>query len=177
MFRDRPGRRTRQRSAIGGLDGAARWMFRALSATCLAAAAPAQAPLDPLAGRWELNLARTHYGGGAEPRRRESFSCIVIAATVKCSIESVRVDGRSVRGGFTATYDGSAGPTDGIPDVDHVRLARVSGSIADATFTRDGIPVFAYRAVQSSSGKSLTIVSVDPVSRAVLNSVVVYDRR
>jgi hypothetical protein len=37
--------------------------------------------------------------------------------------------------------------------------------------------VFAYRAVRSDDGRSLTIVSVDPISRAVLNSVVVYDLR
>ena len=73
--------------------------------------------------------------------------------------------------------DASAGPTRGIPDVDHVRLSRINESIADATFTSQGRPVFAYRAVRSANGRSLTIISVDPTSRAVLHSVVVYDRR
>jgi hypothetical protein len=132
---------------------------------------------DPLAGRWELNLARTHYGGGAEGRKRETFLCTTTTAGVACTIESLRSDGRVVTGGFTGAYDGTPGPTRGIPGVDHVRLTRVNSAIADATFTFDGHPVFAYRAVQASSGRALTIVSVDPDTRAVLNSVVAYDRR
>jgi hypothetical protein len=145
---------------------------------CLIAVAAAQPPAaDPLVGRWELNLARTHYGGGAEPRTRESFVCAVSGTGVKCTIRSVRADGRTLLGRFTAAYGGPPGPTQGIPDVDHVRLTRVSASIVDATFTSQGRPVFAYRAVRSANGRSLTIISVDPVSRAVLNSVVVYDQR
>jgi hypothetical protein len=47
----------------------------------------------------------------------------------------------------------------------------------DATFTYNGKPVFAYRAVRSNDGRSLTIISVDPVTRAALTSVVVYERQ
>jgi hypothetical protein len=73
--------------------------------------------------------------------------------------------------------DGLPGPTHGITDVDHVRLVAVDPSIADATFTGQGRSVFAYRVVKSDDGRSLTIISIDPASHAVLNSVVVYDRR
>lgn len=149
----------------------------AVGACLLAIAAAPRSPADPLVGRWELNVARTHYGGGAELRTRESFVCAPAGAGVACTIESVRADGRTLAGGFTAAYDGPPGPTRGIPEMDHVRLHRVSASIADATFTFQGRPVFAYRAVRSSDGRSLTVIAVDPVSRAVLNSVVVYDRR
>jgi hypothetical protein len=150
----------------------------AIACACLATAAAAQQPpADPLAGRWELNVARTHYGGGADPRQREAFICTTTAAGVDCTIESTRSDGRVVVGGFAGTYGGAPAPTRGIPGVDHVRLARIDASIADATFTSQGRPVFAYRAVRSADGRSLTIISVDPDSRAVLNSVVVYDRR
>ncbi len=156
-------------------------MFRiAVTALCafLATVGSAQQPTtDPLSGRWELNVARTHYGGGAEPRRRESFHCTQTAGGVDCTIQGQRADGRTVVGGFTAAYDGTPGPTRGIPDVDHVQLTRVSASIADATFTQRGRAVFAYRAVRSSGTRSLTIISVDAVTRAVLHSVVVYDQR
>ena len=147
-------------------------------ATCLAVApAPGQAPTDPLVGRWELNLARTHYGGGAEPRTRESFVCVPRGARVQCTIRSKRADGREVVGRFDAPDDGTAAATTGIPDVDQIRLTRISASIADATFSFQGRPVFAYRAVRAASGRSLTIISVDPLTRAVLHSVVVYDAR
>ena len=142
-----------------------------LSST-IAAQAPAA---DPLVGHWELNVARSHYGGGAEPRKSESFVCSARKSGTKCDIESLYVDGRKVSGGFAAAYDGTPGPTRGISDVDEVRLRKISDSIADATFSLRGKPVFAYRAVRSTDGRSLTIISVDPATRAVLNSVIVYD--
>jgi hypothetical protein len=145
--------------------------------TCLAMAAGAQqSGADPLVRRWDLNVARTHYGGGAEPRQSESFVCSAINGGIDCAINSIRADGRHVVGGFSGKYDGTPGPTRGIPDVDHVRLARIDDAIADATFTYRERPVFAYRTVQAPNGRSLTIISVDPATRAVLNSVVVYDR-
>ena len=132
---------------------------------------------DALAGRWELSVARSHYGGGAEPRIREAFACTVRGADVSCTIRSVRQGGQTLVGGFDATYGGPPGPAHGIPDVDHVTLVRINDAITDATFTSRGRPVFAYRAVRSSSGRSLTIIAVAPGTRSVLNSVVVYDRR
>jgi hypothetical protein len=148
-----------------------------VAAFVFGAAAPSQSVSDALTGKWELNLARTHYGGGAEPRQRESFVCRLAGAVLTCTIDSVRERGQHVRGGFTAAYDGAPGPTRGMPDMDHVRLHRVSTTISDATFMFNGHAVFAYRAVRSADGKSLTITSVEPVTRAVLNSVVVYDAR
>jgi hypothetical protein len=61
--------------------------------------------------------------------------------------------------------------------MDEIRLVRVDASIADATFRNRGQSTFAYRAVRAANGRSLTIISVDPVTRAVLHSVVVYDAR
>ena len=151
-----------------------------VAALCLCVGAPRtvlQSAIDPLSGRWILNVARTHYGGGAEARERETFDCARLGSVVNCRIESVRAGGRRIVGGFSAAYDGPPGPTRGIPDVDQVRLTKVSASIADATFSFQGRAVFAYRAVRSTNGRSLTIISVAPDSRAVLHSVVVYDQR
>lgn len=152
-------------------------LFAIACASLAAAASAQQPPADPLAGRWELNVARTHYGGGADPRQRELFVCTTTGAGVDCTIESTRSGGVVVVGGFAGKYGGPPAPTRGIPGVDRVRLVRVDGSIADATFSERGRPVFAYRAVRSANGNALTIISVEPESRAVLNSVVVYDRR
>jgi hypothetical protein len=103
--------------------------------------------------------------------------CEVSKELLRCTIESLRVDGRKLAGTFAAAYDGKAYPADGIPDVDEVRLQRVDDSVADATFSRMGKPVFGYRAIKSDDGRTLTIVSVDPTSRIVLTSVVIYDRQ
>ena len=135
------------------------------------------ASADPLAGRWTLNLERSHYGGGAEPRRQETLICQLDRDVLKCTIESVRASGRKLVGTFTAPYDGKRHPAAGIPDVDEVTLQKLDEFIADATFSYKGKPVFGYRAIRSADGRSLTIVSVEPTTRVVQSSVVVYDRK
>lgn len=135
------------------------------------------ASADPLAGKWVLNVARSHYGGGAEVRKEETLTCQAEREIVKCTIESVRSDGRKLVGSFSAAYDGKPYPAKGIPDVDQVALQRSGESIADATFSFKGKPVFGYRAIRSDNGRCLTFVSVDPTTRVVRNSIVVYERK
>ena len=155
-----------------GLPGA----IRAIGcAAVLVACAPPQ-HADPLAGVWRLDLARTHSGGGADHRREETMACGPIRGGMRCTITSVRSDGRRLVGRFAAQYGGPAGPVTGIPEMDGVTLRRAGERAVDATFTRRGTPGFAYRAEQSPDGRTLTVVSVDPVTRARLRSVVVYDR-
>lgn len=132
---------------------------------------------DPLGGKWVLNPARSHYGGGAEVRREETFTCRMDREILRCTIESVRVDGRKLVGTFAAAYDGKPYPAAGIPDVDQVTLQRLDGFVADATFSLRGKPVFGYRAIRSDDGRSLAVVSVEPTTRVVRNSVIVYDRK
>lgn len=139
-----------------------------LAATALSA--------DPLVGQWKLNVARSHYGGGAEARKQESLACQLDRDRLLCKIESVRADGRKLVGSFAAAYDGKPHPATGIPDVDAVTLQRIDESTTDATFSSAGKPVFGYRAIRSDDGRSLVIVAVDPVTRRVGNSVIVYDR-
>jgi hypothetical protein len=145
-----------------------------------AGAVPAQqapARVIALVGDWQLNLARTHYGPGVDRRRRETFTCTADASSVQCTIRSVRSNAQGLTAQFTAPLDGSSGKVTGLADVDAVILKRVSDSEIDATFAFKGAPTFAYRAFRSDDGRSLVIVSVDPVSRVTLNSVVVYDKR
>lgn len=132
---------------------------------------------DPLVGKWALNVARSHYGGGTEVRREETFTCEMDREIIKCTIESVRVDGRKLVGTFSAAYDGKPHPAAGIPDVDQVTLQRLNDFIVDATFSFKGKPVFGYRAIRSDDRRSLTVVSVEPTTRVVRSSVVVYDRK
>ncbi len=134
-------------------------------------------PAVPLVGNWRLNLARTHYGAGVDVRRSETFACDVIGPKLHCVIRSVRQDGRALVGEFAAQIGGSPAPVTGIPDMNSVTLSQPVASLLDATFFSNGKPVFAYRAFRSSNGASLMIVSMDPISRAVLTTVVAYDRQ
>jgi hypothetical protein len=140
-------------------------------------AAHAVPAATPLVGSWQLNVARSHYGTGADRRRRERMACTAEAEGVRCVIRSVRSDGRELTGQFTASLDGVAAPVTGIPDVDQVQLRRPTATLVDATFLFRGKPAFGYRAFQSDDGRSLMILSVDPVTRAAATTVVVYDRR
>lgn len=132
-------------------------------------------PEHPLVGVWELNLDRTRYGSSADPRVQETFVCQPAPDAVRCTIRSVRADGQRISGGFTAPDDGSPSRVHGIPEMDQVRLWRTGDRSAEATFELAGKAVFGYRAIRSEDGTSLTILAVDPVSRARLESVAVYD--
>ena len=139
---------------------------------------PPSAPTAiPLVGDWVLNLGRTHYGPGVDRRRSEHMLCSVEKEDVRCVIHSVRADGRQLTAQFTATVGGVPAPVTGISDIDQVQLRRPSATLVDATFLLRGQPVFGYRAFQSDDGRSLSIVAVDPVTRVVGTTIVVYDRR
>ena len=131
----------------------------------------------PLIGTWQLNPLRSHYGGGAEPRVRETMVCRGEAVVIACTTESVRPDGRTVTASFMAPDDGTNGPVRGIEEMDSVKLVRVNSARVDATFSLHGRPVFGYRAQRSTDGKLLTITAVDPVTRATRQSVIVYDAK
>ncbi len=151
------------------------FVLLALAATA-AAACQSSPPPAPLVGDWQLNLARTHYGPGVDQRRRERFTCAVRGAGLACTIRGERADGRVVSGRFAALLDGTGAPVTGVPGVDEVRLRAVEATVTDGTFLYRAVPVFGYRAYRSADGRSLVIVTVDPVSRAALSTVVVYDR-
>ena len=136
---------------------------------------PPPAP-DPLAGVWRLNLARTRYSPSADPRRDEVMECTAFRSGVRCTITSVRSNGQRLVGRFAARYDGGSAPVSGMPGMDGVTLRRAGDRAVDATFTDHGTPVYGYRATRSPGGETLTVVSVDPATRAPLRSVVVYDR-
>ena len=155
----------------------------ALSGSHRLVGAPAQpgretaAPVAALVGDWQLNVGRTHYGPGVDRRSNERFTCTSRRQLLACTIRSVRADGRVVAASFEAAGDGAASPVTGMPDIDEIRLRSTGDGVVDAVFSLRSRPVFAYRAYRAADGGSLTIVSVDPVSTAILNTVVVYDRR
>jgi hypothetical protein len=128
-----------------------------------------------IVGSWRLNVRRTRYGPGVDRRRWERFACVARGMRIECTIRGARADGRVVRGSFAATVDGAGGNVAGIDGADEVRLRAGGPGVLDATFLLRGAPAYAYRAFRADDGRSLTIVTVDPSSRAALSTVVVYD--
>lgn len=141
---------------------------------------PAQQPgpaVDlALVGAWRLDLGRTHYGPGVDNRRSESMRCDVREATLRCTVDSVRTEGGRTTARFGAPLGGASARVVGLEDIDAVRLRPHRDGIVDATFSYRGKPVYGYRAYRSADGETLFIVSVDPATRAALNSIVVYQR-
>ena len=149
---------------------------------------------NSLVGAWRVNVTRSHYGRGAEARVRETFTCRALVSArgdggseggggggdIACTIRSVRAGGgrRELTGQFTVALDGAPRPVTGMPGMDAVALTPVAGvgRVIDATFSARGTPVYAYRVYGAGDGRTLTLVAVDPVTRAVLTSIVVYDR-
>jgi hypothetical protein len=151
-----------------------------LALTSMPPAAPRsslQNAANPLLGAWTLNRGRTHYGVGVDQRVRETFACEASVGGVTCTIQSVRRDSSRVAGRFTAALDGVARPVAGISGIDQMTLRLAPGGAADATFSYRGTAIYAYRAFRGDDGRSLSIVSVAPDSRAVLTTIVVYDRQ
>jgi len=138
-------------------------------------AANQAAPVVPLVGSWRLNSDRTHYGPGVDVRRSEFLMCGAKGDVITCRIESIRHNGRRVFASFTARLGGPPAPVKGVDGIDQVILAR-SGANLDATFLSHGRGVYGYRAFGSRDGNCLVVVSVEPASRVVLTTVVVYER-
>lgn len=105
------------------------------------------------------------------------MKCSAESKRLECVIRSVRADGLALTGTFSATIDGNPAPVTGIPDLDEVQLRQAANAFVDVTFLWHGQPAYGYRAYQSDDGRSLMIVSVDPVSRVAQTTIVVYDRR
>jgi hypothetical protein len=136
--------------------------------------AQAGTPAPAILGNWTLNVAKSHYGGGAEARKSETMICGLDDDT-HCSIVSERANGRTVRMRFRGVTNGSAGTVTGADDLDQVILKHIDANTLDATFLFKGKPVFAYRAVRSADRKTLTFTAVDPKTRSPLKSVIVYE--
>ena len=129
-----------------------------------------------LIGTWQLDLGRTHYGAGVDRRRRERMGCDAHGAALRCTVESVRADGRSVIARFATPLTGGRSPVVGLADIDTVDLRPGAGGLVDATFSFRGQLRYGYRAYRSTDGNTLLIISVDPVTRVALTSIVVYAR-
>ena len=169
-------------SRDGIRDRARRWLNAGKLVVCLLlisvplSVAQLQKKSNPLAGRWELNAAKSHSAGGEEPRREETFTCKPDGKAVACVIRSLRADGARIDAKFTATYDGPPALVSGIPDIDEISLHRIDDSIVAVTLRNGGSPVFAYRVEGSADGRTLVVSGVDPITRRKLKSVMVYDR-
>jgi len=129
-----------------------------------------------LIGTWRLDLGRTHYGAGVDRRRRERMVCDTHGTSLRCTIESVRANGEALTARFSTPLAGGRAAVDGMADMDSVDVQPRAGGLVDATFSYRGQLKYGYRAYRSADNNTLFIISVDPVTRVALTSIVVYGR-
>ena len=139
-------------------------------------ARPATSPADMLAGEWHLNVERSRYGPSAQPRRAERLECAPSPRRMRCRLHSEFVSGAVVEAGFEVDARDGTGPVRGLAELDSVHLAPIAPGVVEATFSRRGRPIVAYRVYGSGNHQSLLFMSIDPTTRRPLTTGVVYDR-
>jgi hypothetical protein len=130
----------------------------------------------PVVGDWTLDLSRTVYGSSVDRRVEERFVCSKDPSVLHCVILSTRENGKKVKAQFDAVLNGPAGDIYGVEGLNKVQVMTISPGVMEATFYDNDQPRYAYRSWRESHGRSLVIASIDPITREMLSTTVVYVR-
>lgn len=130
---------------------------------------------DPMMGRWKADLNDSVLPAGFPQLRSQTMALHLVAGKLQCSTERVSLKGTKTRADFTAAFDGKRYPVRGIPEIATVSLRRYPTFI-EADFFSAKSPIYSYRMSISSKDDTLTIISIDPVTRATLHARIVYHR-
>ena len=128
---------------------------------------------DPMMGRWQADLNDSVLPAGFPQLRSQTMELHLVSGKLQCSTERVSLEGTKTRADFTAAFDGKRYPVTGITEIATVSLHRYRTFI-EADFFSASAPVYSYRMSISSKNDTLTIISIDPVTRATLHARIVY---
>ncbi len=133
---------------------------------------------DPQLGTWKLNLAKSKFSPGPAPKSEILKWEASGNDAVKSTSEIVDAQGKTTKGGYTASYDGKDTPWAGNPDADTVSLKRIDPNTIEATWKKGGKVTNTSRRVVSKDGKTMTITQkgTDAKGQAV-NNVIVLDKQ
>jgi hypothetical protein len=126
-------------------------------------------------GKWKADLNDSILPAGFPQLRSQTMVLQLVSGKLQCSTERVSLDGTKTRADFTAAFDGKRYPVTGTPEIATVSLRRYPTFI-EADFFSARAPVYSYRMSISSKDDTLTIISIDPVTRATLHARIVYRR-
>ena len=130
---------------------------------------------DPMTGRWKADLNDSILPAGFPQLRSQTMVLQLVSGKLQCSTERVSLDGTKTRADFTAAFDGKRYPVTGISEIATVSLRRYPTFI-EADFFSAKSPIYSYRMAMSGKDDTLTIISIDPVTRAILHARIVYRR-
>lgn len=134
----------------------------------------AWAAADPQLGTWKLNPGKSKFSPGPPPKSEILKWETAGNNAVKSTSEIVDAQGKTLKGGYTAGYDGKDAPWAGNPDADTISLKRVDPNTIEATWKKAGKVTNTSRRVVSPDGKTMTITQkgTDAQGRAVNNGIV-----
>src|SRR5256885_10562941 len=130
---------------------------------------------DPMMGRWKADLNASVLPAGFPQLRSQTMVLQLASGKLQCSTERANLEGTKSRADFTAALDGKRHPVRGLPGIATVSLHRYPTFI-EADFYSATAPVFSYRMSISRGDDTLIIISIDPVTRAILHARIVYRR-
>ena len=130
---------------------------------------------DPVIGTWVLDVKKSVFQPGPSPRSqtrvyRES------ADGITATVVTVSVGGKATTVEYPVDYDGQAHPVSGSPDIDGIKMTKMSNGRSESTLMHAG-KVLA-KAVREVSGGTLTITyeGTAPDGGAIKN-ISRYDRQ
>jgi hypothetical protein len=147
----------------------------AVCAVAMSVSSSAQAPPDPFAGTWKVDLAKSTYKPGPAPK---SLTVDITAAadkTFKVAVDGVDPEGKPIKTGYTATRDGKDVPVTGSPAFDTAALTQTGPNDVSIVYKKGGKPAVTAKASVAKDGKTMTVnyTGTDPKGQAI-NNVVLY---
>lgn len=144
-------------------------------ALCALVSLAAAQDIDPLAGTWQLDVARSKYAGTAPPKS-QTTTLRAVEGGLHERVERVNADGTTTQWDVTARYDGRDYPVKGDPSRDTVAMTKVDRNTVDIVNKKAGAVVSRMRIVVAADGKSRTNTVMDPSGQKT-TAMLVFDRR
>jgi hypothetical protein len=134
---------------------------------------------DPFVGTWELNVAKSKFGPGAE-RRSETRIVESSPTGMKVSVDRTNADGSDQQYNYTTNFDGKPHPITGMAPygADSVAVTLGTSNALSFKLTKGGKTVGSGTSLVSADAKTLTLTSkgIDANGK-IVSSVAVYDKR
>jgi len=135
------------------------------------------AQADPFIGTWKLNVEKSQYSPGPEPKSQTSVYTVA-GKGVRIRTTGIGADGKPTSQDTTANYDGKDYPTIGNPDYDTTSFKRVDAYTVLIVRRMDGKVVQTATNVVSKDGKTRTVTTKGTNAKGqAISNASVYDRQ
>ena len=127
-------------------------------------------------GNWSADLKASTLPAGFPQLISQTMELHLVSGKLACSTERVTVEGKQTHSNFLAGFDGKRYPVKGAPDITAVSLRKYPDWLEGDFFSPNAL-VFSYRMYLSKDGRTLTVVSIDPITRNKLHAEIIYHKQ